>query len=60
MIQTFILLATTRREGRNQYGSLKYELSTRIEVRARTLHDAYKAARAMPEFKSAHFGPEKP
>lgn len=43
---------------RQQHGRVAYEMEARIDVEARTLSDAYKAIRALPEFKGAFLRPE--
>jgi len=49
----FTIIATLRATGR-----VSFDTEVRITVEARTLHDAYRAVRELPQFKHAHLRPE--
>jgi hypothetical protein len=52
-VRTFVIIATTRRQGLTAR-VVKVESSTRLEVKADTLPEAYRYVRAIPEFKHAY------
>jgi hypothetical protein len=51
-MRTFVIIATMRRQGLTARVA-RTESTTRLEVKAETLPDAYKAVRSIPEFKHA-------
>lgn len=52
-MNTFRIIATRQCRGR-----VAYEMEATIEVQANSLIEAYKAIRALPEFKFAFLRPE--
>lgn len=51
-MNTFIIIAT-----RQSHGKVAYQMEARIEVQSNSLVGAYKAIRALPEFKFAFLRP---